>query len=56
MTVEAARELGGSVEQLGKAFERVWKITSVDDLSYFVGVGGCGCLVHCVGALSSSIR
>jgi len=40
MTVDAARELGGSVEQLGKAFERVWKTTSVedDDLSYFVGL------------------
>ena len=25
ITVDAARELGGSVEQLGKAFERVWK-------------------------------
>ena len=39
ITVDAARELGGSVEQLGKAFERVWKRTSVedDDLSYFVG-------------------
>ena len=38
MTVDAARELGGSVEQLGKAFERVWKTTFVedDDLSYFV--------------------
>ena len=41
MTVDAARELGGSVEQLGKAFERVWKTTSSvedDDLSYFVGL------------------
>ena len=27
MTVDAARELGGSVERLGKAFERVWKMT-----------------------------
>jgi hypothetical protein len=32
ITVDAARELGGSVERLGKAFERVWKTTiSVDD-------------------------
>ena len=40
MTVDAARELGGSVEQLGKAFERVWKTTiSVEDdeLLCFVG-------------------
>jgi hypothetical protein len=39
MTEDAARELGGSVEQLGKAFERVWKTTiSVEDnkLVYFV--------------------
>jgi len=40
MTVDAARELGGSVERLGKAFERVWKTTiTVDDdelFSYFV--------------------
>jgi hypothetical protein len=28
MTVDAARELGGSVERLGKAFERVWKTTT----------------------------
>ena len=35
MTVDAARELGGSVEQLGKAFKRVWKTTiSVED-QYF---------------------
>ena len=33
--VDAARELGGSVEQLGKAFERLWKTSvEVDDLSY----------------------
>ena len=41
LTVDAARELGGSVEQLGKAFERVWKTASSiedDDLSYFVGL------------------
>ena len=41
MTVDAARELGGSVEQLGKAFERVWKTTTSvedDDLSYFVSL------------------
>ena len=40
MTVNASLELGGSVEQLGKAFEQVWKTTSVedDDLSYFVGL------------------
>ena len=39
MTVDAARELGGSVEQLGKAFERVWKTTiiSVED-DEFVGL------------------
>ena len=40
MTVDAARELGGSVEQLGKAFKRVWKTTiSVEDdeLLCFVG-------------------
>ena len=40
ITVDAAREFGGSVEQLGEAFERVWKTTSAedDDLSYFVGL------------------
>ena len=39
LTVDAARELGGHIEKLGKAFERVWKTASVedDDLSYFVG-------------------
>jgi hypothetical protein len=38
MTVDAARELGGYVENLGKAFERVWKTTSIedDDFLYFV--------------------
>ena len=40
MTVDAARELGGSIERLGKAFERVWKTTrTVEDdelFSYFV--------------------
>ncbi|KAF8804632.1 hypothetical protein BYT27DRAFT_7106313 [Phlegmacium glaucopus] len=38
MTVDAARELGGSVEMLGKGFEQVWKTASVedDDLSYLV--------------------
>ena len=40
MTVDAARELGGSIEKLGKALERVWKTASIedDDLSYFVGL------------------
>jgi hypothetical protein len=40
MTVDAARELGGCVEQLGKDFERVSKTTSIedDDLPYFVGL------------------
>ena len=41
MTVDAARELGGTVERLGKAFERAWKTTiSVEDdeLLYFVGL------------------
>lgn len=39
MTVDAARELGGHIEKLGKAFERIWKTTIIeaDDLSYFVG-------------------
>jgi len=39
MTVDAARELGGYVEKLGKDFERVWKTASVEDedLSHFVG-------------------
>ena len=27
MTVDSARELGGSAEQLGNAFERVWKMS-----------------------------
>jgi len=32
MIVDAVRELGGSVERLGKAFERVWKTTiAVED-------------------------
>ena len=31
MTINAAPELGGAVEQLGKAFEQVWKTTSVKD-------------------------
>jgi hypothetical protein len=36
ITVDAARELGGSVERLGKAFERVWKTTiSVEDDELF---------------------
>jgi hypothetical protein len=40
MTVDAARELGGSVEKLGKVFERVWKKASVedDDLSSFLAL------------------
>ena len=40
MTVDAARELGGYVERLGKTFERVWKTAYVedDDLSYFVNL------------------
>ena len=44
LTVDAARELGGSVEQLGRAFERVWKTTTSvvvedeDDFSSFVGL------------------
>lgn len=40
MTVDAARELGGSVGKLGKVFERVWKAASVedDDLSSFLAL------------------
>lgn len=30
MTIDAARELGGSVDSLGRLFERVWKTYSVD--------------------------
>jgi hypothetical protein len=30
MTIDAARELGGSVESLGRLFERVWKTDSVE--------------------------
>ena len=45
MTVDAARELGGSVERLGRAFERVWKTTTCavvvddDELYSYFGVG-----------------
>lgn len=40
LTVEAARELGGYVGKLGRALERVWKTTSIDDddLTYFAGL------------------
>ena len=58
MTVDTAQELGGSVK-LGKAFERVWKTTSSaeDVLSYFIGCGSRNqSFIHCLGALSSSIR
>ena len=51
MKVDAARELGGSVEQLGKFFGRQ---QHHDDLSYFVGLESA--VDHCLGVLSSSIR
>ena len=37
--MDDSRRCTGSVEQLGKAFERVWKASVEDnDLSYFVGL------------------
>ena len=40
LTIDAARELGGYVEKLGRDFERVWRTASIedDDVSYFVGL------------------